>query len=244
VRDFHLQPGFDVLASDNHVIAVAKPAGIPTVPDESGDESMFDMVRNWIEEEFHKPGRAFLGIVHRIDRPVSGIVLFARTSKAAARLSRSFQERRVKKTYAGVVGADPGGTSGESSGLGREWLLKDRKQHRVKAVAPGTEGAREALTHWRVLGRHGDRWAVELLPETGRPHQLRHAMATLRAPLMGDLRYGASSPLPDRSIALHAMRLELDHPVGQSPLKLACRVPQAPVWSFPEAEGDLQWGSD
>ncbi|MEM7310806.1 MAG: RluA family pseudouridine synthase [Planctomycetota bacterium] len=225
-----------VLFADNHLLAVHKPAGLPTVPDDSGDESLFERARRWVEVEFQKPGRAFLGVVHRLDRPVSGVVLFARTSKAAARLTAAFAERRVRKTYVGVAVGALAAPEGEVE----QWLWKDRDRNRVH-VRPGPEGgAKRARTRWRVLATGQGfpaRALVELRPETGRPHQLRVAMASLGAPLAGDLRYGAAEALPDRSIALHAARLALEHPVRREPLELAAPRPTVSVWRFPEETG-------
>ena len=221
-----------VLHVDNHLLAVHKPAGLATVPDDSGDESLFDQARGWVERTYDKPGRAFLGVVHRLDRPVSGVVVFARTSKAARRLSAAFAGREVEKVYLGVGLGAPEGDEGELV----QWLWKDRERNRVH-VRPGpTGGAKEARTRWRVLARGGTdgapRVLVELLPATGRPHQLRVAMASLGAPLAGDLRYGAREPLPDRSIALHARVLRLRHPVGAAPLEWVAEVPQGTIWRF------------
>jgi 23S rRNA pseudouridine1911/1915/1917 synthase len=223
----------DILFEDNHVVAVAKPAGVPIVPDASGDESLFDAARAWIEAEYAKPGRAWLGVVHRLDRPVSGVVVFARTSKAASRLAQAFARREAHKTYF-AVGL---GAVADDEGTLEQWLWKDGDRNRVHVRAAGAAGAKQAITAWRVAARAGERVLFELSPETGRPHQLRVACATLGAPLAGDLRYGAREPLPDRSIALHAARLELIHPVRRTPLALEAPVPATgpagAIWSFP-----------
>jgi 23S rRNA pseudouridine1911/1915/1917 synthase len=230
-----------VLHCDNHVLAVCKPAGLPTVPDASADESLLDRARRWVEVEYAKPGRAFLGVVHRLDRPVSGVVVFARTSKAAARLTASFRAREVAKTYWGVAArapAAPGvpGAPGAPGGVLEQWLVKDRAQNRVRALAPGAPGARLAVTRWRVLAVEregaGRRVLLELVPATGRAHQLRVAAASLGAPLLGDLKYGAAAALPDKSVALHARELILAHPTRADELRLACEPPPSPVWRF------------
>jgi 23S rRNA pseudouridine1911/1915/1917 synthase len=220
----------DVLLVDNHLLAVAKPSGLPCVPDDSGDQSLLDVARRWVEVEYSKPGRAFLGVVHRLDRPVSGVVLFARTSKAAERLTAAFRDRRVAKTYLGVHGAAPP----VAEGVVEQWLRKDRARNRVTAFPRATDGAKHAVTRWRVLARAraGERTLVEWRPETGRSHQIRVAAATLGIPLLGDLRYGAAAALPDRSIALHARALELEHPVRREPLRVAAAVPEAAVWEL------------
>jgi len=223
-----MQPPLHVLHADNHVLAVAKPAGAPTVPDESGDVSLLDVAREWVRVTYQKPGAVFLGVVHRLDRPVSGVVLFARTSKGAARLAEAFRAHTARKQYVGLVPRTPAQAAGEV----RQWLVKDNERNQVSAVAPNTPGARAAHTHWRVLvaARGGAPGALVLAPETGRPHQLRLACVALGAPLLGDLRYGATAPLPDRSIGLHAWRLEVPHPTLGTSLTVTAPLPSLGVW--------------
>ena len=226
----------EVLFCDNHLLAVAKPAGLPIVPDESRDVSLFDQAREWIEEEFNKPGHAFLGVVHRLDRPVSGVVLFARTSKAAGRLTNQFRERTVHKRYLGVVQ----GNLLEEEGCLKQWLLKDRNTNQVRVCPGEREGAKLGVTAWRVLEQAGGQTLVELTPKTGRSHQLRVAMASLKAPLLGDLKYGAREPLPDKSVALHALSLEVEHPTLREPAKFCVDVPSAGWWSIARGWTDFQ----
>lgn len=225
-----------VFDCDNHVLVVEKPACVPTVPDDSGDASLLDAARAWVEREYAKPGRAYLGVVHRLDRPVSGLVVFARTSKAAARLTEAFASREVEKVYRAVAEGWPE----PSEGIIEQWLVKDRERNRVRVVAPdadaagGVEGARPARTRWRTLAREGGggarRALLELEAHTGRPHQLRVALAWLRCPLRGDLKYGASEALPDRSIALHAARLAFEHPTRRERLVYESPPPDATWW--------------
>lgn len=224
--------GLEVLFADNHVLAVAKPAGLPSVPDESGDESLFERAKAWVKREKAKPGAVYLGVVQRLDRPVSGVLVFARTSKAAARLSEAFRSRTVVKTYWGVGAGEPSA----SEGVLEQWLLKDHERNVVRAVAGNRPGAQLARTRWRVLARAGAgrerRTLLELVPESGRSHQLRVAAATLGCPLLGDLKYGAARALPDKSIALHARALELPHPTRGERLRLECAEPDLAVWRF------------
>jgi 23S rRNA pseudouridine1911/1915/1917 synthase len=220
----------EVLHADNHVLALAKPAGVPVVPDASGDESLFDAARAWLERERAKPGAAWLGVVHRLDRPVSGVVVFACTSKAAARLSEQFRAKSVRKLYWGVGEDAPHGRSGTLTQL----LVKDERPNRVREARPDEDGARPATTEWKAIRTHGlgdsRRTLLELVPLTGRPHQLRAAAAAIGSPLVGDLKYGARTALPDKSIALHARRLEIEHPTLRTPLVLECPPPQRPWW--------------
>jgi 23S rRNA pseudouridine1911/1915/1917 synthase len=218
-----------VLWADNHLLAVAKPAGMPVVPDASGDTSLLDAARAWVARELHKPGRAYLGVVHRLDRPVSGVVVFARTSKAAARLSEQFRRGVVEKLYWGVA---EGEVRGEQGTL-EQWLVKDAERKRVRAVAPGSErNAKHAVTEWRVLRRAPGATLLALRPRTGRPHQLRLAAQSLGAPLAGDLKYGAREPLPDKSVALHAVELTLEHPTLHEPRTFRCEPPALRVWDL------------
>jgi len=224
----------DVLFDDNHVLAVNKPACMPIAPDDSGDESLLDVARAWVEEAYAKPGRAWLGLVHRLDRPVSGVVVFARTSKAAGRLSSAFARREVQKRYvAACVGRAPG-----RDGEVEQWLWKDTERNRVHVRPAPADGARPepglklARTAWRAVATSAERVLLELSPHTGRPHQLRVCCATLGVPIAGDLKYGAPEALPDRSIALHAERLALIHPVRRTPLDLRAPRPGGAVWRF------------
>jgi 23S rRNA pseudouridine1911/1915/1917 synthase len=221
-----------VLLADNHLLAVAKPAGLPTVPDASGDPSLLERAKAWVKHEKRKTGAVYLGVVQRLDRPVSGVVVFARTSKAAARLTAAFRSRAVTKLYWGVGAGEPGA----EEGLLEQWLLKDRERNVVRALEREGPGAQLARTRWRVLARAGAgrerRALLELVPETGRAHQLRVAAAALGCPLLGDLKYGARAALPDRSIALHARELELPHPTRGERIRVGCEPPELVVWSF------------
>ncbi len=215
-----------VLHQDNHLLVVAKPAGTPVVPDASGDESLLDRAREWIRVAHEKPGRVYLGVVHRLDRPVSGVVCFARTSKAAGRLAEQFRERAVRKLYWGLGDGRPPGREGELE----QWLAKDRERNRVRPVSP--EQGMLAVTRWRLLRRRGRVSLLELEPRTGRPHQLRVAARTLGLPLLGDLKYGAREGLPDRSVALHAAELELDHPTRGQRMRFECEAPDLACWDI------------
>lgn len=221
-----------VLLADNHLLAVAKPAGLPTVPDASGDESLLERAKAWVKREKRKPGEVYLGVVHRLDRPVSGVVVFARTSKAAARLSAAFRGREVEKLYLGVSREAPR----EPAGVLEQWLLKDHERNVVRAVAGERPQALLARTRWRVLASVDAgpvrRVLLELVPETGRPHQLRVAAASLGCPLLGDLKYGADAPLPDQSIALHARELVLPHPTRGERVRIECATHELAIWRF------------
>ena len=225
-------PPLEVIYSDNHLLAVNKAVCRPSVPDTSGDLSVFEQAELAVRERYNKPGRAWLANAHRLDRPVSGVLLFARTSKAASRLSAAFAAGRIQKVYWAVAPAMAlgalGGAAARGRGSGgtvRQWLSKNRATNTVRSVRAGSRGAKEALTDWRVLQHETPHTLLEFRPLTGRPHQLRLAAAELGAPLLGDLRYGATSPLPDRSIALHARSLEFPHPTRPQRLRLVAPPP-------------------
>jgi 23S rRNA pseudouridine1911/1915/1917 synthase len=214
-----------ILHCDNHILAVGKPAGWPIVPDSSGDRSLFDWAKDWIRREFDKPGEIFLGVVHRLDRPVSGVVVFGRTSKGADRLSRAWREGRVCKEYEAWTDPPAPNTCGSRLVVGEtcereQWLWKDRERNIVRLVAAETEGAKLARTRLEVLAVD-DGLHLKLEPITGRSHQLRLLCAHgLRAPIRGDLKYGAREAMAGRRIALHATRLRFPHPTRDEEIAL------------------------
>jgi 23S rRNA pseudouridine1911/1915/1917 synthase len=218
----------EILHSDNHLLVVVKPSGVPAVPDETGDESLFDRAKEWVRQEFEKKGDVFLGIVHRLDRPVSGVMVFARTTKGASRLSEQFRTRVAHKSYWGVGAGDAPAESGALS----QWLVKDARTNTVRVETRPSRAAKQAITRWKVLERRNGRTLYQLEPETGRPHQLRVACAALGTPLLGDLKYGAPEPLPDKSIALHAFALEIEHPTLRTRLRLTAGAPETAAWDF------------
>ena len=212
----------EVLHVDNHLLVVNKPACMPVVPDSSGDESLFDLAKSWIKREYDKPGEVFLGVVHRLDRPVSGVVVFARTSKGAARLSASWQKHDVQKTYlARSKGQLPSGAP--RSGEWRMWLTKDHKRNIVRAGKSAQ--AKLAITKCRIISEDKNGTLLELQPLTGRPHQLRVACSKAGLVLLGDLKYGAEQPLSDRSIALHASSLVFPHSTLREPQRFCADDP-------------------
>lgn len=223
-----MRQALEVLDCDNHVLVVVKPAGLPSVPDSSGDESLLERAKLWVAERYQKPGAVFLGVVQRLDRPVSGVLVFARTSKAAARLAEALREQRAEKVYWAVAEGAPTADAGELV----HWLWKDEERNRVHVCGAGREGAREARTRWRVLARGAGSVLYEFRPASGRPHQLRVAAATLGTPLCGDLKYGARAPLEDQSIALHARELAFEHPVRAERRRYRAELPALALWDL------------
>ena len=211
----------DVLYEDNHLLAVNKPSGWPTTHFDGSEETVDRLAKAYLKEKYHKPGNVFLGVVHRIDKPVSGVLLFARTSKAAARLSEQFREGTVEKIYWAVVE----GAVGNAAGSLEDWLRKDTAAGRVEVLPPGTAGAKQALLHYQRRGQHGGLTWLEVRPQTGRTHQLRVQLAHHGHPIYGDARYGSVHTFGP-AIGLHAHALTFLHPVRYEPVTLTADVPQ------------------
>lgn len=210
-----------VLYEDNHCLAVNKPAGLLTMGDQTGAPTLVEAAKAYLKEKYHKPGEVFLGVVHRLDRPVSGVVLFARTSKAAARLSAQFRERTVNKTYLAIVE----GRVTEPSAALEHWLRKDHQTNQVSVVAPGTPGAQECFLNYRRLKSLGSRTLLEISPQTGRSHQIRVQLSAQGWPIAGDRKYGARTTWPD-GIALQAQRLVFQHPTKGNAITVVAPVPR------------------
>ena len=209
-----------VLLEDNHCFAISKPAGVLTMGDHTGDETAADMAREYLRKKYDRPGNVFLGVVHRLDRPVSGTLLFARTSKAASRLSDQFRRGAVRKTYIALVEGSLNAATGELV----DWLSKDRLRNHVTVAPNNTAGARECRLAYRVIESGLSRSLVEIRPLTGRSHQIRVQLANLGHPIVGDVRYGAEDRLGSR-IMLHAARLEFTHPTLKADMTIECQLP-------------------
>ncbi len=224
-----------VLFEDNHCLAVAKPAGWLTMGDATGDSTLLDVAKQYIKDKYAKPGDVFLGVVHRLDRPVSGVVLYARTSKAAARFSEQFRTHAVQKMYlAAVTGRDI-----PIEGDLHDWLLKDEQTNRSRSVKPNTPGALECRLSFRRLQSSDRGTLLEIRPQTGRSHQIRVQLATRGWPILGDTKYGSGQEFLAHAIGLHAWRLTVEHPTQKQPLTLTCPLPPGwQSWGFREPRSD------
>lgn len=212
-----------VLYVDNHMLVVSKPPGMLAQGDQTGDASVLSLGKTYVKAAFDKPGNVYLGLVHRLDRPSSGLMVLARTSKAMRRLSEQFRERRVEKRYVALVEGDLTG-----KGVWEDYLV--RNQRRMCVAASKTAEAKRAILRWTAVAHHGRLTLVSIQLLTGRRHQIRCQFAHHGTPILGDVRYGASSPLDGRNIALHAWQLIVQHPVEQQPMTFEDPIP--PVWSI------------
>lgn len=209
-----------ILYEDNHCLAVDKPAGLLTMGDHTGEPTLVDAARDYLKLKYQKPGNVFVGVVHRLDRPVSGVVLFARTSKAAGRLSEQFRLRSVEKTYLALVEA----RVPQSAGTLEDRLQKDRVRN-VVAVVDDDEDGQDCVLDYRRRQSLGSRTLLEILPRTGRSHQIRVQLAAQGWPIVGDRKYGARGG-PSGMICLHAASLAFAHPTTRERVVVSAEIPR------------------
>ena len=213
-------PPLEILYEDNHCLAIAKPAGLSCAHFQGKEQTLDRQVKKYLKDKYQKPGNVYLGIVHRLDKPVSGVMLFARTSKCAARLSEQFREGTIEKVYWAVVE----GLVQRDAGTLEDWLRKNTETHRVDVLEPNTAGARQSLLHYQRRGANRDLTWLEVRPQTGRTHQLRVQLAHHGHPIYGDARYGSVRTFGN-AIALHARSLTFLHPVRYEPITLTAPLP-------------------
>ena len=219
-----------VVYEDNHIIIVNKESGEIVQGDKTGDRPLSEIVKDYIKEKYQKPGAVFLGVVHRLDRPVSGLVVFARTSKALTRLNKMFAEKdNIKKTYWAIVEREKGIVKSESREL-THWLVRNEQQNKSYAYDHEVPRSKKAQLRYRVLtqGDNYDLVEVELL--TGRHHQIRCQLSTIGCPIKGDLKYGARRSNPDGSISLQSHRIEFIHPVSKETICIEAPIPNDSLW--------------
>ena len=219
--------GREIIFEDNHLLVINKPAGILVQGDATGDEPLSNKAAEYLRFKYKKPGAAFVGVAHRIDRPVSGVVIMAKTSKALSRLNEMFRDDKMQKTYLALTGKTPVPAAGHLT----HWLVKDPIRNVTKAYDKLHAHGQRSELDYELLGPAANRFLLRINPITGRPHQIRVQLATgLGTPIVGDVKYGFLNPLPDISIALHARQLELLHPVTKEALTLVAPLPDAPHW--------------
>lgn len=216
-----------VLYEDNHIIIVNKTVSEIVQGDKTGDKPLSDIVKEWLKEKYNKPGNVFCGVTHRLDRPVSGIVVFAKTSKVLPRLNEMFKNKDVKKTYWAIVKNQPK----QSIGTLRNYLIKNEKQNKSYAYDTEKANSKLAILHYKVIA-HSDKYnLLEIDLETGRHHQIRCQLAKMGCPIKGDLKYGADRSNPDAGISLHARRISFIHPVSKLLIDVTAPLPDDNLWS-------------
>ena len=223
-KEVHIQ----VIYEDNHLIAVNKPAGVLVHGDETGDLTLVDAVKDYIKHRYKKPGDVFLGVIHRIDRPVSGVVLFARTSKGLTRMNKLFQDRKVSKHYLAVVNKKPDPLDGTLT----NFLIKDNAKNVSRVQKSAKKGAKESITKYSLRMGLSGYFLLDVTPVTGRPHQIRIQLANAGCPIVGDLKYGYSRPTQNKSICLHCNKLSFEHPIKKEHITIKADMPKKEYWSF------------
>ena len=218
----------EVLYEDNHLIAVNKPAGLVVQDNEHGLASLEHHVKSYIKVKYNKPGAVFIGCIHRLDTNVTGIVLFARTSKALTRMNEQFKNRVIQKTYAALIRRKPQPMAGTLE----HWLKKDPKQNKTKLYNEEQKGSKKAVLHYEFINTANHCFLLKIRPITGRPHQIRVQLARTFTGIVGDVKYGQTKPTSDKSIDLHALGLSFKHPVTKENLNLHAPMPQFGNWKF------------
>ena len=216
-----------VLYEDNHIIIVNKRAGDIVQGDKTGDKPLSDVVKAFIKEKYNKPGNVYLGTVHRLDRPTSGLVIFAKTSKVLPRLNKLFLSKDIKKTYWAIVKNVP--PKNEDTLI--NWLKKNPKNNKSYAHSNEVEGSKKAILHYKLLKKLDNYFLLEINLETGRHHQIRSQLSNIGCPIKGDLKYGFNRSNQDASIHLHARYIEFIHPVKQEPIVVTASLPDDVIWN-------------
>ena len=211
---------------DNHLIIVYKNSGEIVQGDKTGDEPLSERVKKYIKEKYQKPGNVFLGVVHRLDRPVSGLVVFAKTSKALTRLNKMFRDGEVHKTYWAITKDAPK----ESEGMLTDWLVRNEKQNKSYAYSHEVPNSKKAILQYKVIAHTDNYNLLEINLMTGRHHQIRCQLANMGCPIKGDLKYGAKRSNPDGSISLLSHHVELAHPVSKELISIDSPVPDDNLW--------------
>lgn len=217
-----------IIYEDNHLLVVNKPAGILVQSDRTGDVSLLEMMKEYIKSTYNKPGNVFLGLPHRLDRPVSGVVVLAKTSKALERINEQFRQKSVNKVYWALTHSSPP----EMEGKLTNWLIKDHKRNLVSVTKKPKKDAVKAELEYQVIGKISDEHLLEIKLITGRFHQIRVQLKSVGCPIVGDVKYGFGKPNRDGSICLHARRIQLLHPVKKEPILFEADLPEANWQNF------------
>ncbi len=216
----------EVLYEDNHLLIVNKPGGVLSQGDKTGDKTIIDQGKAYVKEKYDKPGEVFMGLTHRLDRPVSGAIILARTSKGLERMNKIFRNNQVDKTYWAIVKKHPPKKQDKLV----HWLVKDSKKNTTKAYKEQQEGSQRAELNYKVLGKLNDHFLLEVKPITGRPHQIRVQLSSIGCPIRGDVKYGFPKPNHDGNINLHARKIYFIHPVKKEPVEVIAGLPVNEFW--------------
>ena len=215
-----------VLYEDNHIIIVNKRAGDIVQGDKTGDKPLSEVVKEYIKDKYNKPGNVYLGVVHRLDRPTSGVVMFAKTSKALPRLNKMFVNKETQKTYWALVKQEPP----KNQDTLIHWLRKNPKNNKSTAYPNEVPEGKKAILHYQVIKKLDNYFLIEVALETGRHHQIRVQLASIGCPIKGDLKYGFDRSNKDASISLHARNLHFTHPVSNETINVTAPLPKDPIW--------------
>jgi 23S rRNA pseudouridine1911/1915/1917 synthase len=218
---------FTVVFEDNHLIAVNKKNGVLVQGDNTGDKPLSELVKEYLKKKYNKPGNVFAGVIHRIDRPVSGLVLLAKTSKALERMNKQFADKKIQKTYLLITGTKPVDPTGKLA----HWLTKDANRNIAKAHKAEVKESKYCELSYTLLTSSDRYFLVEVKPITGRSHQIRCQMASIGCVIKGDLKYGAPRSNPDGGICLHSYKLSFEHPVTGEKMNLKATPPKDPLWN-------------
>ncbi len=216
-----------VVYEDNHIIVVNKTSSEIVQGDKTGDTPLSEMVKQYLKEKYNKPGNVFIGVTHRLDRPVSGLVVFAKTSKALPRLNEMFRNGEVKKTYWAIVKECPKETEGELV----HYLVRNEKQNKSYSYDKEVKNSKKAVLHYKLIGHSQNYYLLEVDLKTGRHHQIRCQLAKMGCPIKGDLKYGFPRSNPYVSICLHARTVQFVHPVSKEMIQLTAPVPEGNLWN-------------
>lgn len=230
MKVYSTKDNLQVLHEDNHIIVINKRVGDIVQGDQTGDQPLSDVVKEYIKQKYNKPGAVFLGVVHRLDRPTSGIVVFARTSKALTRLNELFKNRETQKTYWAVVKNQPP----QESGTLVHYLTRNPKNNTSRAHLKEIKDSKKAILDYKIIRKLQSYYCLEIDLHTGRHHQIRCQLAAIGCPIKGDLKYGFDRSNPDGGIHLHARKLVFNHPVTKEQLQLTAPVPDDVIWNAVE----------
>ena len=215
----------DVIFEDNHLIAVNKKSGEIVQGDKTGDEPLSERVKKYLKVKYNKPGNVFLGTIHRIDRPTSGIVIFAKTSKALSRMNKKFRQNKISKTYWAIVK----NRLPKKNDLLEHYLLKNQKKN--KSFLSSEEKGKLSILEYNFLNNLNNYFLYEIFPKTGRHHQIRVQLSTMGSPIKGDLKYGAKRSNPNGGINLHAKKIDFNHPVTKENVSIEANCPKEKIWN-------------